>query len=203
MTEPPAAPEDDPAAALGGAPAPAYTLSRSVVLVGLMGAGKSSIGRRLAQALGAPFRDADAEIESAAGMTISDIFERHGEAYFRDGEKRVIRRLLDEPPHILATGGGAFMNAETRVLIARQAVSVWLKAAFEVLMRRVAKRTNRPLLAQGDPEETMRRLMAERYPVYAEADITIETSDGPHEDVVGAIIDALRERGGVLLETPA
>lgn len=174
------------------APAPRVQgLTRTVVLVGLMGAGKSSIGKRLAQALGVVFRDADSEIEDAAGMTISEIFARHGEAHFRDGEARVIRRLLEEAPHVMATGGGAFSNPDTRALIAERATSVWLRASLPVLMKRVAKRTNRPLLANDDPEGTMRRLMAERYPIYAEADITVDTGEGPHEDVVKAILSQL------------
>jgi shikimate kinase len=170
-------------------------LGRTVVLVGLMGAGKSVIGRRLAQQIGVPFRDADTEIEAAAGLSVNDIFAKHGEAHFREGERRVIRRLLGEPPHVLATGGGAFMNAETRALIAEKAVSVWLRAELAVLMRRVAKRNTRPLLATGNPEETMRRLMDERYPVYATADITVDTVDGPHDEVVAAIMRALAARG--------
>ena len=185
MTDSPLTPE----------PPAAQSLGRTVVLVGLMGAGKSVIGRRLAQALGVPFRDADTEIETASSLTISEIFAKHGEAHFREGERRVIRRLLNEPPHVLATGGGAFMNEETRALIAESAVSIWLRAELPVLMRRVSKRNTRPLLANGDPEGTMRRLMEERYPIYATADITIDTEDGPHEEVVNAIIAELHARG--------
>ena len=170
-------------------------LTRSVVLVGLMGAGKTVIGRRLAQTIGVPFRDADAEIEQAAGLTVSEIFARHGEPYFRDGERRVIRRLLDEPPHVLATGGGAFMNAETRALIAERGLSIWLRAELPVLMKRVLKRNTRPLLAGGDPEGVMKRLMEERYPVYAEAAITLDTREGPHEEVVLELIALLKARG--------
>jgi shikimate kinase len=170
-------------------------LTRTVVLVGLMGAGKTVIGRRLAQAIGVPFKDADAEIEKAAGLSVSEIFAKHGEPHFRDGERRVIRRLLEEPPHVLATGGGAFMNPETRAEIAKRGVSVWLHAELPVLMKRVLKRNTRPLLAGDDPEATMRRLMAERYPIYAEADCTVETCEGPHEKVVSAIIAALKARG--------
>src|SRR3954465_13136347 len=148
--------------------------TRSIVLVGLMGAGKSTVGRRLAQKLGLPFRDADHEIETAAGMTISDIFAIHGEKHFRDGERRVIARLLQEGPIVLATGGGAFMNEETRQRIAEYGIPAWLKADLDSLMRRVRKRTTRPLLQNPDPEGTMRRLMELRYPVYATADITID-----------------------------
>src|SRR5215218_9869364 len=142
---------------------------RSVVLVGLMGAGKSTVGRRLGSKLGLPFRDADHEIEAAAGMTIPDIFAIYGEAYFRDGERRVIARLLQDGPMVLATGGGAYMNEETRAGIRERAVSIWLKADLEVLLKRVRKRSNRPLLQNPDPEGTMRKLMDIRYPVYAEA----------------------------------
>jgi shikimate kinase len=187
-----------------GAPSPELPLpsplGRTIVLVGLMGAGKSVIGRRLAQSLQVPFRDADAEIETAAGLSVNEIFARHGEAHFREGERRVIRRLLSEPPHVLATGGGAFMNEETRALIAERATSIWLKAELAVLVRRVAKRNTRPLLKDGDPEEIMRRLMDERYPVYAMADITVETQDGPHDEVVAAIRAGLVERALIAQE---
>ena len=165
--------------------------SRSLVLVGLMGAGKSTVGRRLAQTLKLPFRDADHEIEAAAGMSIPDIFSIHGEAYFRDGERRVIARLLQDGPMVLATGGGAFMNEETRHNIAEHGISIWLKADLDVLMRRVSKRATRPLLQNPDPEGTMRRLMDLRYPVYATADLTIDSQEGPHERVVADIIKAL------------
>jgi len=175
-------------------PAPG-ALTRTIVLVGLMGAGKTVIGRKLAQAIGVSFRDADQEIEQAAGLSVSEIFAKHGEPHFRDGERRVIRRLLDEPPHVLATGGGAFMNADTRALIATRGIAVWLRAELPVLMKRVLKRTTRPLLANGDPEATMKRLMADRYPVYAEAPITIDTCEGPQEDVVAAVIAALKQHG--------
>ncbi len=173
------------ASALGG---------RSIVLVGMMGAGKTSVGRRLAQRLGLPFVDADAEIEAGARMTIPEIFERFGEPYFRDGERKVIARLLDEGQKVLATGGGAFMNAATRERIAGAGVSVWLKPEFEVLLRRVRKRSNRPLLQTADPETTLRRLLEERSPTYALADITVESREGPHEATVDAIVGALRRR---------
>ena len=164
---------------------------RTIVLVGLMGAGKSAIGRRLAQRLGVPFRDADTEIESAAGRTIEEIFAEHGEAYFRDGERKVIARLLEGPVHVLATGGGAFMDPETRARIRAHGRSIWLRADVDVLLKRVRKRNNRPLLKQGDPREVLERLVALRYPVYAEADIVVDSIDGPHEAVVEAIIEAL------------
>jgi shikimate kinase len=165
--------------------------SRSIVLVGLMGAGKTSIGRRLAEKLGLPFVDADSEIESAAGMSIPEIFADHGEAHFRDGERRVIARLLENGRQVLATGGGAFMNAETRANIARQGISVWLKADIDVLMKRVLKRGGRPLLANADPEAVMRKLMDERYPVYAEADITVASTDAQHAAMVNEVVRAL------------
>ncbi len=165
--------------------------SRSVVLVGMMGAGKSSIGRRLAVRLGVPFADADSEIEVAAGMSIPDIFSTYGEPYFRAGETRVIARLLESGPQVLATGGGAFMNADTRSAIAAHGVSIWLKAEFDVLMRRIKRRQDRPLLKTEDPAETLRALIAERYPVYAKADITIQSREVPHEKIVDEIVDAL------------
>lgn len=162
--------------------------TRSLVLVGLMGAGKSTVGRRLAQKLGLPFRDADHEIETAAGMTIADIFAIHGEAHFRDGECRVIARLLHEGPMVLATGGGAFINEETRLRIAQHGISVWLRADLDILMRRVRKRATRPLLQTADPEETMRQLIAVRHPIYAMADLTVDSHEAPHDRVVVDII---------------
>lgn len=165
---------------------------RSVVLVGMMGVGKSSIGRRLAARLGIPFVDADAEIEKAAGMSISDIFARHGEADFRSGEARVIARLLDTGPQVLATGGGAFMNEATRATIKNKGVSVWLSAEFDVLMRRIAKRRNdRPMLQTDDPAETLRELIALREPTYALADITVQSREVPHDAIVDEIAAAL------------
>jgi shikimate kinase len=166
---------------------------RNIVLVGLMGAGKSSIGRRLAHRLGLPFVDADAEIEAAAGCTIPEIFRNFGQAEFRQGERRVIERLLAGGPMVLATGGGAFMDASTRQATAARAVSVWLRADLDVLVARVRKRSNRPLLAGGDPREILARLMAERDPVYALADLHVASGDGPHESVVEAIVQALCE----------
>jgi shikimate kinase len=171
---------------------------RSIVLVGMMGAGKSSIGRRLATRLGVPFVDADAEIEAAHRMTIPDIFETYGEAYFRSGETRVIARLLEGGPQVLATGGGAFMDPDTRATVAAKGVSVWLKAELDVLMRRIRRRHDRPLLKTSDPGETLRSLIAQRYPVYAEADITIQSRDVPHDRIVDEIIAALAELPGFL-----
>jgi shikimate kinase len=166
--------------------------ARVLVLVGMMGAGKSSIGRRLAEALTLPFMDADTEIERAAGQTIPEIFAEHGEPYFRDGERRVIARLLTEGPQVLATGGGATMSVETRAAIAERGISIWLKADLDVLMSRVRKRNNRPMIKNGDPEGTMRRLMEERYPVYALSDITVVSRDVAHEVIVNEIVAALR-----------
>jgi shikimate kinase len=175
----------------GGPPIRDRLGTRSLVLVGLMGAGKSTVGRRLAQKLALPFRDADQEIETAAGMTIPEIFAIHGETHFRDGERRVIARLLQEGPMVLATGGGAFMNEETRERIARHGISVWLRADLEVLMRRVRKRATRPLLQTADPESTMRDLITVRHPVYAMADLTVDSHEAPHDRVVIDIIETL------------
>jgi shikimate kinase len=158
-----------------------------------MGCGKSAIGRRLAQRLALPFVDADEEIERAAGKSIEDIFADHGEPYFRDGERRVVARLLRSGPQVLATGGGAFMNEETRAAIAENGISVWLKAELPLLVRRVGRRGNRPLLKAGDPETVLRNLMETRYPVYAEADITIESRDVPHEVIVTEIVESLAD----------
>ena len=165
--------------------------SRSVVLVGMMGAGKSSIGRRLAGRMEIPFVDADIEIEKAAGMSIAEIFAAHGEAYFRAGEARVIVRLLDGGPQVLATGGGAFMNPETRAAIRAKGISVWLRATLEVLNRRIKRRGDRPLLKDSDPVETLKRLIEQRYPVYAEADVTVESREVPHETIVDEILTGL------------
>jgi len=166
--------------------------SRSIVLVGMMGVGKSSIGRRLAARLGVPFIDADAEIEKAAGMSIADIFARHGEADFRSGEARVIARLLDGGPQVLATGGGAVMNADTRAAIKAKGVSIWLSAEFDVLMRRINKRKNdRPMLQTADPAATLRELLVAREPVYALADLTVQSREVPHDAIVAEIMTAL------------
>ena len=166
-------------------------MTRSIVLVGLMGAGKSCIGRRLGARLGMSFIDADHEIEQAAGCSIAEIFERHGEAAFRDGERRVIARLLDSKPHVLATGGGAFMDARTRALIRERAVSVWLRADLDLLMRRVSRRNDRPLLHVAEPRQKLAELMAQRHPFYAEADITVDSADGPPEATLERVIAAL------------
>ena len=168
---------------------------RCIVLVGLMGAGKSCIGKRLAETIGWNFVDADSEIEKAAGCSISDIFERHGEAAFRDGERRVIQRLLQQGPSVIATGGGAFMNPETRDAIRANGVSVWLRADLEVLLRRTGRRDHRPLLKKGNPRETLSRLMAERYPVYAEADVVVESVERPAEETTQQVVQALRSHG--------
>jgi len=173
------------------------TLNRTVALVGMMGAGKSALGRRLAQRLDVPFKDADAEIEVAAGCSISEIFSRYGEASFRDGERRVIARLLDEPPHVLATGGGAFIDSETRARIKDKATSVWLNAPLELLLARTQRRDTRPLLKNGNPREILERLLVEREPLYAQADLTINSGDGPHQAAVEKILVALRERGAL------
>jgi shikimate kinase len=165
--------------------------ARSVVLVGMMGAGKSTIGRRLSARLRLPFLDADTEIEAAAGMSIPDIFETHGEPHFRDGEARVIARLLDGGPAIIATGGGAFMREETRQRIGARAVSIWLKADADIIMKRVKRRADRPLLQTADPAATVGRLIEQREPVYRTADLTIWSRDVPHERIVDECLDAL------------
>ena len=163
---------------------------RSIVLVGMPGSGKSAVGRRLAARLQLPFVDADEEIERAAGKPIMDIFKDHGEAHFRDGERKVIARLLNSGPQVLATGGGAFMLAETRDNVRRLGISVWIKAELQLLVRRVLKRNTRPLL-QVDPEGVMRALMQTRYPIYATADVTVESRDLPHDAIVAEIFEAL------------
>jgi shikimate kinase len=168
---------------------------RTIVLVGLMGAGKSSIGRRLAQRLSLPFIDADKEIEAAAGCTIEEIFQRLGEQAFREGERRVILRLLDDPPHVLATGGGAFMDPLIRARIKERAISIWLYADLELLVRRVSRRSNRPLLKGGNPRDILTALMERRYPVYAEADVRVDSADGPPEQTVQRVADALARFG--------
>jgi shikimate kinase len=178
----PASKEADILSALG---------SRSIVLVGMMGVGKSTIGRRLAARLRLPFVDADTEIEAAAGMTIPEIFEHHGEPHFRDGEARVIARLLEGGPLVLATGGGAFMREETRERIAAKAVSIWLRADADIIMRRVRRRADRPLLQTADPEATVTRLLGEREPVYRNADLTISSRDVPHDRIVEECVETL------------
>lgn len=175
---------------------------RSIVLVGLMGCGKSSIGKRLAGKLALPFADADEEIERVAQKTISEIFADHGEAFFRDRESKVIARLLGGGPQVLATGGGAFVMPETRANIHEAGISVWLRAELPVLLRRVGKRDTRPLLKGADSETVMRNLMAARYPIYAEADLTVESRDVPHETIVAEIIDALARHPALAQTSP-
>lgn len=175
---------------------------RTVALVGMMGAGKSSIGRRLALRLGIPFVDADVEIEKAAGMTISDIFAVRGETEFRAGEARVILRLLESGPQVMATGGGAFTNPDTRVAIGAKGISIWLKAEFDVLMKRIKRRHDRPLLKTDDPGATLRKLMEERDPVYALADLTVQSREVIHEKIVDEIVSALASRVGSVCALP-
>jgi shikimate kinase len=182
------APESVVVRALGG---------RSIVLVGMMGAGKSSIGRRLASRLGIPFIDADTEIESAAGMTIPEIFEKHGEPYFRAGEARVIARLLDNGPQVLATGGGSVMDPQTRALIGQKGISIWLKADIDVLLKRTKRRNDRPLV------EKIKDLLPVREPIYAQADIIIQSRDEPHETIIDEIMSVLPKRLGLNTEKPS
>jgi shikimate kinase len=189
---------DIPADGMGDAPP--FSLPRTAALVGLMGAGKTAIGKRLAARLGVPFVDADDEIERAAGFTISEIFERYGEAEFRAGERRVIARLLDGPLRVLSTGGGAYMDRDTRALLRERAITIWLRADIEVLYDRVRKRGHRPLLRQGNPRDVLARLMAERYPVYAEADLVIDSTAQPADITTEQVIDAL---GRFLAREPA
>lgn len=178
----------------GAVPAILQALGRrSLVLVGMMGAGKSSIGRRLAGRLGLAFVDADTEIETAAGMSITEIFKVHGEEAFRAGEARVIARLLGAGPQVLSTGGGAYMNPSTRSAVREKGVSVWLKADYEVLAKRIRRRGDRPMLHTDNPTETLRELITERYPVYAEADITVHSRDVPHDTIVDEIITVLAQ----------
>jgi shikimate kinase len=168
---------------------------RSIILIGLMGVGKSSIGKRLARRLEMPFVDADAEIVKAAGCSIEDIFERFGETAFRDGEEKVIERLLRDGPQVLATGGGAFMNGQTRARIREAGVSVWLRASLEVLVRRLGRRqSERPLLKHGDLRDNLSRLIDVRHPVYAEADIVVDTGEEPLETTVDRVVEALDAR---------
>ena len=184
--------QNDADTAIPPSPVLSALARRSIVLVGMMGVGKSSVGRRLAARLSIPFIDADSEIEKAAGMTIPEIFARHGEPYFRSGEARVIARLLESGPQVLATGGGAFMNPDTRALIKLKGVSVWLHADFDVLMRRTSKRrSDRPLLQTENPDETLRALLAEREPTYALADLTVQSREVPHEAIVADVMTAL------------
>ena len=177
--------------------------NRSIVLVGMMGAGKTTVGKRLAHRLDVRFVDADVEIEKAAAQTIPEIFAQHGEPYFRDGERRVIARLLNEGPQVLATGGGAFMNADTRAAVAAKAVSIWLEASVDLLLSRVRRRSNRPLLETADPEATLRRLIDIRYPIYALADITVTSRDVTHDIVCEDVIRALDAHLTQTSEDPA
>jgi shikimate kinase len=177
--------EHNATAALGFVP------RRTIVLVGLMGAGKSNIGRRLGARLNLPFFDSDNEIEAAAGETVEEIFANRGEQTFRDGERRVIARLLTQPVHVLGTGGGAFMDLQTRAAITRRGVSLWLHADLDVLAARVSRRSNRPLLKAGDPRAILAQLIERRYPVYAEADISVDSGDGPPEATVNRVVAAL------------
>jgi len=170
---------------------PPFRTPKTIALVGLMGAGKTSIGRRLAQRLDLPFVDADTEIEAAAGATIEEIFQRDGEAGFRDGERRVVARLLDAPPRVIATGGGAFIDPSTRALLRAAAITVWLRADLELMLARVSRRDNRPLLKNVDRRAVLERLIAERYPVYAQAELTIDSIDGPPDATVERVIAAL------------
>jgi shikimate kinase len=186
------APTQDPP--LASPVTPAQTSPRTIALVGLMGVGKSSVGRRLARALGLPFRDADEEIELAAGRKVADIFAELGEPEFRAGEHRVIARLLRGPAHVLATGGGAYLHPETRKILRESALTVWLKCDLEILARRVARRDSRPLLRDKDPMEVLQAQAEARYPVYAEADITVETGEASHLDSVDVILKALDAR---------
>lgn len=179
---------------------PVDRIPRTIVLVGLMGAGKTSIGRRLAARLGLPFVDADQEIEEAAGCTIPEIFERFGEAAFRDGERKVIARLLDGPVHVLSTGGGAFMDPLTRALIRDQGLSVWLRADLDLLVQRTARRDHRPLLRTGDPREILRGLIEARYPIYAEADLTVDSEDRSLEETTDRVMEVLHDH---LMAAPA
>ena len=171
----------------------AHLRGRNIVLVGMMGAGKTSVGRRLASVLDLPFVDADAEIEQAANLTVAEIFSTYGEEHFRQGERKVIARLLAGGPKVIATGGGAFMNDETRAEIGRHAISIWLKAALPLLMERVQRKANRPLLSEADPKTVLKRLMAVREPVYATADITVASRDTQHTVIVGNVLKALEE----------
>lgn len=168
-------------------------IPKTLVLIGLMGAGKTSIGKRLATRLGLPFVDADHEIERAAGCTIQEIFDRFGEAGFRDGERRVIARLLDQPVQVLSTGGGAFMDEVTRQTIRERGISIWLRADLDLLVHRTARRDHRPLLRQGDPRAVLARLMEVRYPIYAQADLTVDSDDSPPDATTERVITALRQ----------
>jgi len=175
-----------------------FPIPKTLVLIGLMGAGKTSIGKRLAAKLGLPFVDADHEIERAAGCTIQEIFDRFGEEGFRDGERRVIARLLEQPVLVLSTGGGAFMDEATRNVIRERGLSIWLRADLDLLVNRTARRDHRPLLRQGDPRAVLSRLMDVRYPIYAQADVTVDSDDSPPDITTDRVIAALQQRlGGI------
>ena len=177
------------------------SLNRTVALVGMMGAGKTSVGKRLAARLGVPFKDADHEIEAAAGLIVAEIFEKHGEPEFRSGERRVIARLLSEPPLVLATGGGAYMDPATRAAMKERAFTVWLRAPIELLLARTAKRQTRPLLNNSDPRGTLERLLEQRAPVYAEADYVVDCVDGPKDVAVEQVMTMLKSQGLAVEET--
>lgn len=170
-----------------------FPVPKTIVLIGLMGAGKSCIGRLLAQRLGLDFIDADEEIEEAAQCSIDEIFERHGETEFRDGERRVIARILDGPVHVLATGGGAIMDKQTRAKIRERAISVWLRADLDLLVQRVSRRHNRPLLKNGEPRDILEKLMKERHPIYAKADVVVDSGNQPPKVIVDSVIKAMKE----------
>jgi shikimate kinase len=174
------------------APSGGRRLDRTIALVGMMGVGKSTVGRKLADSLGAPFVDSDDEIEKAAGLTVQEIFATHGEPEFRRGERRVIERLLNGPPVVLATGGGAYMDAATRALLKEKATTVWLRADLDLIWKRVNRRDTRPLLKRENPRQVLADLLAVRAPVYAEADFTVESDEGPANDAVKAILEILR-----------
>ncbi|MEO1243624.1 MAG: shikimate kinase [Pseudomonadota bacterium] len=174
-----------------------FQCPRTIVMVGMMGAGKTTIGRRLAPRLGLPFFDADAEIEKAAGMSVSELFQQHGEESFRRGEAQVIKRLIEGPPHVLATGGGALIDADTRARIAERTISIWLRADMDTILVRSTRRGTRPLLKTGDPREILTRLLAEREPLYAAADIHIDSQPGPHANTVNLIIEVLADYLGI------
>lgn len=180
-------------AAPSAKPAATVTIDRTIALIGLMGVGKSTVGRRLARRLGLPFADGDTEIEEAAGMTVSDIFSLYGEEEFRAGEARVMKRLVEGPPMVLATGGGAVMNPETRALLKEKALTVWMRADLQVVAERVRRRDTRPLLRGRDPLETLKRMAEVRYPIYAFADVTVEVGTGAHAQAVDAIVAAIAD----------
>lgn len=191
MTAAPDPAPDSTSGAAHGRARPAFTLPKTVALIGLMGVGKTTIGRRLADHFGLPFVDADEEIERAAGQSIADMFTQYGEAYFRDGEQRVISRLLDEPVKILATGGGAMTNAKTRANLKDRAITIWLRTDIKVLARRVAGRSHRPLLKDKDPMEVLKDHVQKRYPFYEQADIVVDTGDHSHGRALDLVLDAL------------